>query len=92
MCRKFEDIQPAVKLGIDTSDGQTDPMTPTKVESKKKESWEINMASLSTPERPCEALDGAGEVSGLRANTSQVSEAWNWITGELLLLIHITHT
>ena len=43
MCRKVDDIQPAVKPDIDTSDGQTDPMASTKVESKKKE---ISMAFL----------------------------------------------
>ena len=45
MRRKVEDIQPAVKLDIDPSDWQTDPMAPTKVDRKKKER-EINMASL----------------------------------------------
>ena len=45
MYRKFDDMQPVVKPDIDTSDGQTDPLATTKVDSKKKER-EISMASL----------------------------------------------
>ena len=38
-------MQPAVGPDIDPSDGQTDPMAATKVDSKKREK-EISMASL----------------------------------------------
>ena len=52
MRRKVEDIQPAVKLDIDPSDWQTDPMAATKVDGKKKERKISSMASLRRLTRP----------------------------------------